>query len=169
MLRPWAFITFLFLCSCGIKNHDPQPSVRAYEVSPRVPPAGTVSRENVGVATLKNGYPENFKLSREVLIKGEKLYQVHCVACHGYDGEGDGIVTRKGLYPPPSYMSQKLIEASPLHFYQVMTSGKGRMPGYARRLLENERWAVAAYIKALQLSRNINFERLDNADKEHFR
>jgi mono/diheme cytochrome c family protein len=156
---------FLTLSSCG--NHDPQPTFKAFEGnSARLPPEGTVAYTEKLPPLDRHGYPQGMKLDQKKLIEGEELFQRNCTACHGWNGQGDGIAVKRGLTPPPSFMTKALKESRPLHFVDVMTHGKGRMPSYARRLTREERWKVAAYVKALQLSQDISVKKLMLDDRE---
>jgi mono/diheme cytochrome c family protein len=76
------------------------------------------------------------------------------VPCHGYTGDGDGMVVQRGFTPPPTYHSDRLRQAPVGHFYAVITNGFGSMPSYAAQLSVSDRWAITAYIRALQLSQN---------------
>jgi mono/diheme cytochrome c family protein len=90
-----------------------------------------------------------------LLQRGRQRYNIYCIVCHGELGYGDGIVVQRGFPAPPSYDSDKLMHHEPIgHFYDVITNGYGAMFGYAERVLPADRWAIVAYIKALQLSQN---------------
>lgn len=151
-----------------------QPHVRPLEASaffadgqsarPKVP--GTVpsgyTRNNARVGPERGFDPEAqdlpFPLTREVLERGRERFDIYCAVCHGRTGEGDGMVVRRGFSRPPSYHDDRL-RAAPLgHFFDVETNGYGAMPSYAPRLSAEDRWAVAAYIRALQLSRDARLE-----------
>jgi len=91
-------------------------------------------------------------LSRELLERGQSRFQIYCAVCHGPDGYGKGIVVRRGFPAPPSFHDERLVQAPIGHFYTVMTRGYGVMYSYADRVAENDRWAIAAYIRVLQRS-----------------
>ncbi|MCA1645838.1 MAG: cytochrome c [Chloroflexi bacterium] len=93
-------------------------------------------------------------VTREVLERGRQRYEIDCVPCHGYAGDGDGMIVQRGFTPPPSYHSDRLRQAPIGHFYDVITSGFGAMPSYADQIAVPDRWAIVAYIRALQLSQN---------------
>lgn len=84
--------------------------------------------------------------------RGQERFNIFCSPCHGRLGNGDGMVVRRGFRQPPSFHSDRLREAPVGHFFDVMTNGFGAMPNYADKLTPEDRWAVAAYIRALQLS-----------------
>ena len=93
-----------------------------------------------------------FPVTRAVLERGRECYQIDCVPCHGETGDGNGIVVERGFPPPPSYNIQRLRDAPVGHFFDVMTRGYGVMYSYASRVTPGDRWAIAGYIRALQLS-----------------
>ena len=89
-----------------------------------------------------------------LLHRGRERFEIYCAPCHSPLGDGDGIVARRGFPAPPSLHIERLRAAPDRHFYDVMTEGYGAMYAYADRLDPEERWAVVAYIRALQLSQN---------------
>ena len=94
------------------------------------------------------------QITREVLERGRQRYEINCVPCHGESGDGNGIVVARGFPAPPSYHIEHLRTAPIGHFFDVMTRGYGTMYSYANRVTPEDRWAIAAYIRALQLSQN---------------
>jgi hypothetical protein len=93
-------------------------------------------------------------LTRELLARGRERFNIYCSPCHDRTGEGRGMVVRRGYLPPPSLHIDRLREAPVGHFFDVMTNGLGAMPDYASQIPVSDRWAISAYVKALQLSRN---------------
>ena len=91
-------------------------------------------------------------LTRELLLRGQERFNIFCAPCHDRSGAGRGMVVRRGYQPPPSLHIERLREAPVGHFFDVMTRGLGAMPDYAEQVPVSDRWAIAAYIKALQLS-----------------
>jgi mono/diheme cytochrome c family protein len=89
-------------------------------------------------------------VTRDVMARGEERFRAFCSPCHGSSGRGDGTVVSRGFPPPPSYHEERLLSLSPEQIVQVITNGKGRMFPYADRVLPEERWAIAHYVKALQ-------------------
>jgi len=79
---------------------------------------------------------------------------IYCVVCHDAGGAGRGIVVRRGYTPPPSFHIDRLRDAPPGHFFDVITSGYGSMPSYREQVPASDRWAIIAYVRALQLSRH---------------
>ena len=99
-----------------------------------------------------------FPLTKEVLDRGRERFNIYCVACHGTIGYGDGIVVQRGLSRPPSYHEDRLRQAPLGHFYDVMTNGFGAMGSYAAQVEPKDRWAIAAYIRALQVSQRASLD-----------
>ena len=95
-----------------------------------------------------------FPLTGEILQRGRERFNIYCSACHAETGEGNGIVVQRGFSKPPSYFEERLRQAPLGHFYDVITNGFGAMGNYAAQVEPNDRWAIAAYIRALQMSRN---------------
>ncbi len=91
-------------------------------------------------------------LTRGVLFRGRERFEIFCAPCHDRTGGGEGMVVRRGYRPPPSLHIERLREAPIGHFYDVMTRGLGAMPDYAQQIPPEDRWAIAAYVRALQLS-----------------
>jgi mono/diheme cytochrome c family protein len=89
-----------------------------------------------------------------VMQRGQERFNVFCSPCHGQTGEGNGMVVQRGFRQPPTYHQDRLRDAPVGYFFDVMTRGFGAMPDYASQVPVADRWAIAAYIRALQLSRN---------------
>lgn len=110
--------------------------------------------------------PPQVKLSKELLDLGEQKYNIYCSPCHGRAGDGKGMVALRGQWPRPvpSLVDDRL-KAQPIgYFYGVATNGFGIMYGYGTRMTPEERWAVAAYVRVLQLSQNANPKDLPEED-----
>lgn len=101
---------------------------------------------------LVRGFPAPVTLDE--LKKGRERYNVYCSVCHGFTGTGDGMIVQRGFPTPPSFHDQRLREAPEGHFFNVITNGYGAMYSYASRVETSERWAIIAYIRALQHARN---------------
>ena len=99
-------------------------------------------------AAKTNPYPVTMALLR----RGQERFNIYCAPCHSPVGDGDGMVARRGFPHPPSYHIDRLRQAPDRYFYDVMTQGHGIMRPYADRVSPEERWAIVAYIRALQLS-----------------
>jgi mono/diheme cytochrome c family protein len=124
---------------------------------------GTVSREDppdLGVA--ETGW-ENGRLALDLpvtitpglLARGRTEFGIYCAMCHGADGYGQGIIVQRGFPAPPSFHTDRLRAAPAGHFFDVMTRGYGAMYPYASRVSPADRWAITAYIRALQLSQHV--------------
>ena len=98
------------------------------------------------------GFPAQVKVNAELLQRGQERYQVFCQMCHGEAGYGDGMIVKRGFSPPPSYHIARLRTAPEGHYYDVITNGYGAMYSYANRVPVQDRWAIVAYIRALQRS-----------------
>lgn len=106
-----------------------------------------------------------FKITKEILDRGEERFNVSCSHCHGKTGKGDGMIVLRGFKRPPSYHEDRLRQAPASYFYDVMTNGFGAMSSYADQVTIEDRWKIAAYIRVLQLSQRADFNSLPEADK----
>ena len=130
--------------------------------SARMPVEGTVARgdlhEDTYFYTGKNGDTLGdampFPVTKEVLERGRERFNINCVPCHGRVGDGGGFIPTRGFRRPPSYHIERLRNAPIGHFFDVMTNGYGVMPDYGSQVAPRDRWCIAAYIRALQLSQN---------------
>jgi len=160
----------LLLTACG-RNMADQPKVEPFEASRffddgagmRQPVANTVSREfgaldpayltGQGAQGMLTDLP--VPVSVELLRRGQQRYDIYCSPCHDYDGRGTGAVVRRGFPQPASFVDEPRLLAAPVgYFYNAITNGFGRMLPYASRVAVEDRWAISAYVKALQLSQN---------------
>jgi mono/diheme cytochrome c family protein len=163
----------LFLFGCRLDMHV-QPKYNPLDPSnffgdgrsarPEVP--GTVAHGHLRADELLytgkvNGEPADafpFPITREVLERGGERYNIYCSPCHDYTGSGRGMVVQRGFPPPPSYHIERLVKAPAGHFFEVMSEGFGSMYSYASRVTPEDRWAIVAYIRALQLSQHATLE-----------
>ena len=95
-----------------------------------------------------------FPVTLEVLARGQDRFNVYCTPCHGRVGDGNGFIPSRGLKRPPSYHIERLRKAPLGYFFDVMTNGFGVMQDYSAQVAPQDRWAIVAYIRALQLSQN---------------
>jgi mono/diheme cytochrome c family protein len=93
-----------------------------------------------------------FPVTADVLARGQQRYNIYCSPCHSELGDGNGMIVQRGYRRPPSYHTERLRKAPVGHFFDVITNGFGVMPDYAAQVAPQDRWAIAAYIRALQLS-----------------
>jgi mono/diheme cytochrome c family protein len=131
------------------KKATAQPS----PASPQAPPAGVSANNQAGL------YPDDvdtipMQITKEDLDRGQERYNIYCSVCHGMTGNGDGMIARRGFNKPSpaTYHQDRLRQAPPGHFFDVMTNGWGAMPAYAQQVSVEDRWRIVAYIRALQLS-----------------
>lgn len=170
---PLIALAALLLSACGNNMHD-QPSLRPYQPSPffadgmgmRPAVEGTVARSTgnvdpvyfTGMGPMGPVSELPIELTLGLLQRGQERYDIYCAVCHGYTGHGDGMVVSRGFPAPASFHEPRLL-ASPVGYsFVAMTNGFGRMFSYASRIPTEDRWAIAAYIKALQLSQNASLE-----------
>jgi mono/diheme cytochrome c family protein len=160
---------FCLLVSCRQKmanqpKYDPlEPSdffADGMSARPRIP--GTVARGDLPGDTFRDtgringadgdGYP--FPINASLMDRGQERFNIYCSVCHGLGGEGNGMIPSRGFRHPPSFHTDALRNAKTGHFFDVMTNGFGAMPSYAAQVPVEDRWAIIAYIRALQLSQN---------------
>jgi len=94
------------------------------------------------------------QITKEDVLRGQERFNIYCSPCHGRVGNGHGMIVSRGLRQPPSYHEERLLNAPIGHFFDVMSNGYGSMYSYASRVAVDDRWRIAAYIRALQLSQN---------------
>lgn len=107
--------------------------------------------------TLVSSFPNDIDefpvpVTKELVDRGQERYNINCIVCHGPLGSGDGMIVRRGFPKPPTYHDDRLRNAPVGHFYDVITNGWGRMSSYAYQIPPADRWAIVAYIRALQVS-----------------
>jgi mono/diheme cytochrome c family protein len=133
--------------SNGGGNQSAQPS----QPSGQPPATGTTpAQPPAGDANDVSEFP--FPVTQEVVERGRERFEIFCAMCHGLTGEGDGMIVRRGYRKPPSYHEDRLRQARVGYFFRVMTEGFGAMPSYRAQVPVQDRWAIIAYIRALQLS-----------------
>jgi mono/diheme cytochrome c family protein len=128
--------------------------------SSREPVAGTVAREELhddallytGKVNGKDATVFPFAIDDTIMARGQERFDIYCSPCHGRTGAGDGMIVRRGYRQPPSLHVDRLRVAPPGHFFDVITAGFGAMPDYAAQIRAADRWAIVAYVRALQLS-----------------
>lgn len=143
----------LLLCACqpSLSRHG---KIRPYaesdffadQSSARPWPEGAVPRN----INSKEAPP----LTRESLQHGQQVYNIYCQVCHGLDGHGQGMAVLRGFPHPPDLHEERLRQMPLSHFYDVQTFGFGRMFSYANRIPAQDRWAVAQYVRALQVQQH---------------
>ena len=150
-----------------------QSSFFGDERSARPLVAGTVARGELRDDTLLYTGKEDgqdatefpFTIDQAVMARGRERFDIYCSPCHGRTGQGDGMVVRRGYRRPPSYFDERLRDAPIGHFFDVITNGFGAMPDYAAQIKVEDRWAIVAYIRALQLSEHATLADVPPADR----
>jgi mono/diheme cytochrome c family protein len=118
----------------------------------QAPPAFTVARDD---AAWERALQTRPPMTAQLLARGRERYQIFCLPCHDPSGGGQGEIPARGFPHPPSFHSPRLIQAPSSHFVDVITNGYGVMYPYRDRVRPADRWAIAAYIRALQLSQRV--------------
>jgi mono/diheme cytochrome c family protein len=98
------------------------------------------------------------ELRRALMTRGRERFDIHCSVCHARTGDGDGMIVRRGFRKPPALYIDRLRNAPAGYFFDVITHGFGAMPSYANRIDVFDRWAIVAYIRALQFAQNARFD-----------
>jgi mono/diheme cytochrome c family protein len=155
-----------------VPNMDWQEKFDPQEANPffadgramRMPVAGTVARGflraddafNTGRSGAAFVTTNPAPLTRELLLRGQQRYNIYCAVCHGKAGDGQGIIMtgQYGYTPAPSYHEERLRAVEDGYIFQVISNGVRSMPGYAQQVPVADRWAITAYIRALQRSQN---------------
>lgn len=182
MARFLQFAILMLLAACKQQMADQgryepleQSAFFGDERSSRPLPAGTVARgflnedDHFFNARVDGELATTFPMpvTRDLVLRGRERYDIFCAPCHDYVGTGSGMVVQRGFRrPPPSFHSDRLAEAPPGHFYDVIANGFGAMSDYSTQIRPADRWAIVAYIRALQLSQNINVKELSSQDRQ---
>ncbi len=129
------------------KIDNPNPNVQVETT--------TNAQGNTIVTSFPNDIDEfPVPVTKELIDRGQERYNIYCIVCHGPTGNGDGMIVRRGFSAPPTYHDDRLRNAPVGHYFDVITNGWGKMNGYAAQIQAADRWAIIAYIRALQLSQN---------------
>lgn len=126
-------------------------------------PDGVVARGDIARAKAAAVPPE---VTPTPPRRGQERYEIFCTPCHGLAGRGDGMIVARGFPAPPSYHTARLRAAPARHFFDVITNGYGVMYSYAARVPPEDRWAIVAYIRALQLSQGAKVASVPEAKDE---
>lgn len=180
-LLQWAYVVVigLLLAACQQQMAD-QPRYKPLARStffederasrPLVP--GTVARDQLradeplftgrSAGTLVDTFP--FPVTHALIERGQERFNIFCAPCHDRTGSGQGMIVRRGFRQPPSYHIDRLRQAPVGHFFEVISDGFGTMPDYSSQILPRDRWAIIAYIRALQLSRSATLADVPETD-----
>lgn len=158
----------MLLAGCD-QNMAEQPAGRSYSALPqlggsemRTPPAGAVAQDD---AAREQAARQKPPLTSALLARGQDRFDIYCSPCHGRTGQGNGRVVQRGMPHPTSYYDPRLLAADDRHFFDVITNGYGAMYSYAMRVSPRDRWAIVAYIRALQLSRHAALSDVPDEEK----
>lgn len=174
----------LLTVGCRQDMHD-QPRVEPYEahsffdngMGSRQPPSGTIARgwlrEDTKLWEGKDAAGEfvdalPMELTADVLARGQERYEIFCSVCHGGTGDGLGMIVQRGFKQPQPLYEDRLKEMPVGYFYDVMTNGFGQMSSYTKQVPLEDRWAIAAYIRALQLSQSTTLAELPSTIQDDF-
>jgi len=131
-------------------TNDPAP-VFANGSAAQPLPEGAVAQSDASYDKESTNPPP---VDMALLERGKERFEIFCSPCHGYEGDGDGAIVRRGFPHPPSYYEPQLMQAQAQLFFDTITNGYGVMYSYGSRVPPHDRWAIAAYIRALQQSRS---------------
>lgn len=142
--------------------------------SARLPVPGTIARGQLHLDELlytgkvdgKDAEVFPFPITRADLERGRERFNIYCTPCHDVTGSGRGMIVLRGFPQPPSFHIDRLRQAPPGHFFDVMTNGLGVMYSYAARVSPEDRWRIAAYIRALQLSEQASISDIPSAEQK---
>lgn len=129
----------------------PPPPAQATQPAQQTQPTQQIA------GTQASAYPDAvnefpFPITKEIVQRGRERYQIFCSVCHGMTGNGDGMIVRRGFRRAASFNDDRLRQAPVGHFFDAITNGWGAMPAYNTQIPAQDRWAIIAYIRALQLS-----------------
>lgn len=159
MTRLLVLLSAMFLLAgCGLSMTQ-QRKLKTYAAtglwgdgtSARPLPADTVAQGDGARAAEEKKPPA---MSEALLARGQERFDIYCAPCHGFAGDGDGVIVAHGFPAPPSYHVDRLMAVPAQHVFDVITDGYGVMYGYGDRVDPHDRWAIVAYVRALQLSRH---------------
>jgi mono/diheme cytochrome c family protein len=125
---------------------------------------GSIANDALFVPKESNVFP--VQINAELLQRGQERYGIYCTPCHGIQGDGLGMVAMRGMKHPPTFHQERLRQSPNGYFFDVITNGFGAMYGYSAQIQPRDRWAIVAYVRALQLSRNAPANELPAALRE---
>ncbi|MCA9429930.1 MAG: cytochrome c [Candidatus Omnitrophica bacterium] len=181
-LHPLAILTLLSLAMGGCGSMKDQPRVDPYTASPlfrdettaRQPVAGTVSRNGLheDSAYYQGQIDEQFiesnpeEVTMDLLSHGQERFRIYCAPCHGELGNGKGSIVQRGFPEAASYHQDRLRNAPDGYLFDVITNGYGKMMPWRSQIPVGDRWAIIAYIRALQLSQHTQVALLSDQEKK---
>jgi mono/diheme cytochrome c family protein len=162
MKRLLPLLACALLAACG-QEMDSQRKYTAYGPAPlfrdgqvlQAPVSGTVARDDLDRSAEASEKPP---LTAALLARGHEEFDIFCSPCHGRTGEGNGMIVQRGMPQPPDFHGERLRGVPDQHVFDVVTQGYGVMYSYAARIRPRDRWAIVAYLRALQLSRHASLD-----------
>lgn len=167
-MRQLAIVLALLCAGCDEMVRQPKAPVYGESdlfpngAAMQTPPPGAVSRED---AAYQQALEQRPPMTLALLQRGRERYEIYCKPCHGVAGDGNGVVPARGFPHPPDFHQPPLLGAPSRLFVDTITNGYGAMFSYADRVSPADRWAIAAYIRALQLSQNAPAAQLPAQDQ----
>jgi hypothetical protein len=179
-------ILALFITGCDLvplhmrdqARYDPLEESRFYadSLASRPVPANTIPRGEWGEVKLNEHFYTGqidgefvdifpLPVTRELVERGQERYDIFCAPCHSRVGDGQGIIVERGFQQPPSFHTDRLRDESAGYIYNVISNGFGAMYSYDSRLEPKDRWAIVAYIRALQLSQNAGLDDVPESER----
>ncbi len=132
-------------------KYGPQAAAALFAsgTSAQAPPEGTVAQDTQSLAQASSIPPP---VTLALVERGHERHDIFCKPCHGASGAGDGTIVARGFPPPPPYWDARVAAATPAHLFDVITHGYGVMYPYAERIPPADRWAIVAYVRALEVA-----------------
>jgi cytochrome c553 len=174
-----ALVSLLAGCRQDMHNQPKYTPLRSSDFFPdgrsaRAPVPGTVARGELREDTVfytgkvDDQFAVRFPMpvTRALLERGQERYNIYCAPCHARTGNGFGVVVQRGYRRPVSFHDPRLRAAAPGYYFDVMTRGFGAMSDYAAQISPEDRWAIAAYVRALQLSQHASLADLPPVQRE---
>ncbi|HJZ72784.1 MAG TPA: cytochrome c [Vicinamibacterales bacterium] len=174
----------LFLTACRQDMHDQPKYIPLREStffgdarSARTTVEGTVARGHLNDDDLTytgkmNGQDSTLfpaPVTAATMARGRERFDIYCSPCHGRTGQGDGMIVQRGFRHPPSFLQDRLLAAPVGHLFDVITNGFGAMPDYAGQIRAEDRWAIIAYVRALQTSGHATLADVPPSERDKIR
>jgi mono/diheme cytochrome c family protein len=171
-MRPHAILlaALTVLSACKRQDMYTQQKYRTWDADPHAPHGATEQPPVPGTLAQQQpaqDAPQPAVITADMVARGRQRYDIFCTPCHGASGDGWGMVVQRGFPHPPDLASPKIQQAPARLIYDTITHGHGVMYSYAARVPPADRWAIAAYIRALQLSRGVAIAALPEQDRAH--
>ena len=163
-----AMLSVLALAACKRQDMYTQGKSQTWDASDFLPQQSTMQHPVDGTVARdapNPPAPQPPRITEAMLARGQNRFQIFCTECHSRVGDGNGMIVQRGFPQPPSYHTDELRQAPAQHFYDVLTNGYGVMYSFSSRLSPADRWAVTAYIRALQESQYADLASLPAGDR----